>query len=248
MFPQTYNIVLGGHKANDIEIKPFEVQYVEITELEAGGKEFVVSIYYGFQVVPEVISILETSLENASHFKTEIEALKDYVQNINYNASLDNFLLIEYKEWIEKNKKMSRDHVSTLMKSISGQVSSKHIKNLLNREDVTLDKFTDIYKSLLNLQKSQMNEVFRQSLEGGDKKHGLMGFESLQSFLVKVQKEEECDEDRIAGLMALHRVRYNVVLLYPKLCLRGLFLKLSISGQIVAGPKAQFYTLLPTIS
>ena len=221
MFPQTYNIVLGGHKANDLKIKPFEVQYVEIiTEESAGGKEFVVSIYYGFQVVPEVISILETSLENAWHFKTEIEALKDYVQNINYNASLDTFLLIEYKEWIEKNKKMSRDHVSTLMKSISGQVSSKHIKNLLNREDVTLDKFTDIYKSLLNLQKSQMNEVFRQSLEGGDKKHGLMGFESLQSFLVKVQKEE-CDEDRIAGLMALHRVRY-LVLLYPKLCARSL--------------------------
>lgn len=212
MFPQTYNIVLGGHKANDLKIKPFEVQYVEIiTEESAGGKEFVVSIYYGFQVVPEVISILETSLENAWHFKTEIEALKDYVQNINYNASLDTFLLIEYKEWIEKNKKMSRDHVSTLMKSISGQVSSKHIKNLLNREDVTLDKFTDIYKSLLNLQKSQMNEVFRQSLEGGDKKHGLMGFESLQSFLVKVQKEE-CDEDRIAGLMALHRVRCVVLL------------------------------------
>ena len=212
MFPQTYNIVLGGHKANDLKIKPFEVQYVEIiTEESAGGKEFVVSIYYGFQVVPEVISILETSLENAWHFKTEIEALKDYVQNINYNASLDTFLLIEYKEWIEKNKKMSRDHVSTFMKSISGQVSSKHIKNLLNREDVTLDKFTDIYKSLLNLQKSQMNEVFRQSLEGGDKKHGLMGFESLQSFLVKVQKEE-CDEDRIAGLMALHRVRCVVLL------------------------------------
>ena len=212
LFPQTYNIVLGGHKANDLKIKPFEVQYVEIiTEESAGGKEFVVSIYYGFQVVPEVISILETSLENAWHFKTEIEALKDYVQNINYNASLDTFLLIEYKEWIEKNKKMSRDHVSTLMKSISGQVSSKHIKNLLNREDVTLDKFTDIYKSLLNLQKSQMNEVFRQSLEGGDKKHGLMGFESLQSFLVKVQKEE-CDEDRIAGLMALHRVRCVVLL------------------------------------
>merc|ERR1712012_54532 len=53
-----------------------------------------------------------------------------------------------------------------------------------------------------------MNEVFRQSLEGGDKKHGLMGFESLQSFLVKVQKEE-CDEERIASLMELYRVRPN---------------------------------------
>lgn len=197
---------MGGHKASDLLIKPFEVQYVEITQ--ESEKEFVVSINYGFAVVPEEICILETSLKNASGFKTEIEALKDYVLNINYNASLDNFLLIEYNEWIEKNKKMSRDHVSTFMKSISGQVSSKHIKNLLNREDVTLDKFKDIYKSILNVQKSQMNEVFRQSLEGGDKKHGLMGFESLQSFLVKVQKEE-CDEERIASLMALYRVRYK---------------------------------------
>ena len=98
------------------------MQYVEITQESV--KEFVVSINYGFAVVPEEISILETSLENATVFKTEIEALKDYVLNINYNASLDNFLLIEYNEWIEKNKKMSRDHVSAFMKSISGQVSS----------------------------------------------------------------------------------------------------------------------------
>ena len=101
---------------------------------------------------------------------------------------------------------MKRDHVSTLMKSISGQVSSKHIKNLLNKEELNLEKFKDVYKSLLNLQKSQMNEVYRQSLEGGDKKHGLMGFESLQSFLVNVQNED-CDEDRISDLMAKYRVR-----------------------------------------
>ena len=62
------------------------MQYVEITQESV--KEFVVSINYGFAVVPEEISILETSLENAKMFKTEIEALKDYVLNINYNASL----------------------------------------------------------------------------------------------------------------------------------------------------------------
>ena len=101
---------------------------------------------------------------------------------------------------------MKRDHVSTLMKSISGQVSSKHIKNLLNKEELNIEKFKDVYKSLLNLQKSQMNEVYRQSLEGGDKKHGLMGFESLQSFLVNVQNED-CDEQRISELMAKYRVR-----------------------------------------
>ena len=86
---------------------------------------------------------------------------------------------------------IKKDDFINFMKSLSGQISSKDIKNYLNKSQVPFKDFEAIYCALLNLQKQQseaLTEVFNKSLlsQGGDRKHGLMGFESLKSFLVKV--------------------------------------------------------------
>ncbi len=75
---------------------------------------------------------------------------------------------------------------------------------------VSFDDFSSIYRALLNQQKLQseaLTEVFNQSLlaQGGDRKQGLMGFDSFKSFLSKVQHESLDEDGEIVQRMMQHR-------------------------------------------
>lgn len=144
----------------------------------------------------------------ADAIKAELEALKDFILKAPYNSILDMFLSHQFQLY-SQNGNLSRDVCTALMKSISGHISSKDIKNYLNKSSMVEDDFRAIYRALLNLQKFQseaLTEVFNRSLsQGGDRKHGLMGFDSLKTFLVKVQ-QEKVDEEQDNRLLAKMRV------------------------------------------
>lgn len=81
------------------------------------------------------------------------------------------------------------------------------MKNYL---ELQIKDFGEIYRALLNLSPSEaLTEVFNKSLlpQGGDRKHGLMGFDSLKSFLVKVQQETHLTDQCIKDRMELYRMR-----------------------------------------
>lgn len=147
-------------------------------------------------------------LSVAEAIKNELAALKSYVLRAPYNSILDMFLSTQFHLY-SHNGNLSRDVCTALMKSISGRISSKDIKNYLNKSSMSEGDFRAIYRALLNLQKFQseaLTEVFNKSLsQGGDRRHGLLGFDSLKTFLVKVQ-QEKVDENQDKRLLAKMKV------------------------------------------
>ena len=105
-----------------------------------------------------------------------------------------------------------------IFKVLKNYLSQDVKKQSQKSKDKTKDKFTlecfkDVYRALLNQNQSEaLTCDFNKSLlsQGGDRKHGRMGFESLKSFLVNVQKchsFEEEDQRRLGEFMLHNRTR-----------------------------------------
>ena len=73
-----------------------------------------------------------------------------------YSKVLDCFLNQEFDNYsIDQGDSISKDVFTSLMKSISGQVSGKEINNYMDKKKLNLEEFKAIYRALLNLQKYQ---------------------------------------------------------------------------------------------
>ena len=153
-----------------------------------------------WKTISEFVLFTE-DLKDAQKLKQEIENLKFYVLNSTYNDLLSHFLHHEFESGICPKT------FEKFIKSICGCLSSKQMKNYL---ELQIKDFGEIYRALLNLSPSEaLTEVFNKSLlpQGGDRKHGLMGFDSLKSFLVKVQQETHLTDQCIKDRMELYRMR-----------------------------------------
>ena len=89
----------------------------------------------------------------ATAIKNELEQLKKYVLSCPYSKILDFFLYKQFEELLNKpgeelngNETVAKDSFITFMKSITGQVSSKEIKNYMNQKYLSEDEFKAIYK------------------------------------------------------------------------------------------------------
>lgn len=70
------------------------------------------------------------------NLQTELKALKEYVLKCPYNAQLDMFLDHEFETYSQKDL-LGKDVYIALMKSITGQISSKNLKNYLSKSSLT---------------------------------------------------------------------------------------------------------------
>ena len=95
-------------------------------------------------------------LSPALTIKKELEQLKNYVLSCPYSKILDYFLYKQFEELLEKtgeelngDETIAKDTFIAFMKSITGQVSSKEIKNYMNQKYLSEDEFKEIYKGTL---------------------------------------------------------------------------------------------------
>ena len=74
-------------------------------------------------------------------------------------------------ELYSQNGQLNHEIFVSLMKSTTGQVSKKHLKNYTNnKQNMSFDEFSSIYRAILNLQKHQseaLTILFNQSISGG---------------------------------------------------------------------------------
>lgn len=203
------NILVEDQSRTLLSINPIAVQYAE-TLAKPEESLHVIRLHYGHDFVPSVIEFVVHPAWLASDLKSDFECVKKYALQCTYEQLLDYQLSWEFQALKKKKSqdKVSRDALIQFMKSISGHITSKDVKHYMTDNKVTIKDFAAIYRALLNLHQSEaLTEVFNKSLLGGDRKHGLMGFQSLKSFLVKVQQEDLTDS-HIQQLMSRHRKRY----------------------------------------
>ena len=160
--------------------------------------------------------------EKAEALKNELSSLKNYILKLDPESYLSLVQLGEFEQLKDKdeNNFVKKDAFIKFMKTLSGNVTNKVIKHYLdddkNKKQVSIEDFKDVYRALLNEQEYQSEALtsdFNKSLsaQGGDRKHGLMGFESLKSFLENVQHcnslKDKSDRRRLVDIMMLYRTR-----------------------------------------
>ena len=155
---------------SEFEIHPLHIQWVDVfSEEEINAtigepttkpkkKLINIKIYYGVKFLPSELIFQTPSLPMAMTIKKELEQLKNYVLSCPYSKTLDYFLYKQFEELLEKtgeelngDETIAKDTFIAFMKSITGQVSSKEIKNYMNQKYLSEDEFKEIYKGTSNL-------------------------------------------------------------------------------------------------
>ena len=150
---------------SEFEIHPLHIQWVDVFSQEDNiatteeptikpKKKFVnIKIYHGLKFLPSELIFQTPSLPMAMTIKKELEQLKNYVLSCPYSKTLDYFLYKQFEELLEKtgeelngDETIAKDTFIAFMKSITGQVSSKEIKNYMNQKYLSEDEFKEIYK------------------------------------------------------------------------------------------------------